>query len=80
MDSSAFFSNVFLLIVFFVDPVLTSFLISRVSPLIFHYSRMTLFLWILIHAKARRREGIEEIEIDLFSLSYLRGFAPSREV
>ena len=28
----------------------------------------------------RRREGIKEVEIDLFSLSFLRGFATSREV
>ncbi len=32
------------------------------------------------HAKTRRREGIKEVEIDLFSLPFLRGFAPSREV
>jgi hypothetical protein len=36
--------------------------------------------WKMSHAKTRRREGIKEVEIDLFSLPFLRGFATSREV
>jgi hypothetical protein len=35
--------------------------------------------WKMSHAKTRRREGIKEVEIDLFSLPFLRGFATSRE-